>query len=188
MGGIADYTGSMVCEMPLDRAAAVALQPRADRQVQVFSFNLFDEHQPFTLRMPLDSLLGHPIEKLREEFNQPGRRWAGYLIGCLPILHLHGVLDPIKVSGMNLAVLSTVPLGAGVSSSAAIEIAAMMNVLDHLNLRDRVSALQVASMCQEVENNVVGAPAGSWIRSAVASAKPDRFYAWSASPTIFFPP
>ncbi len=160
MGGIADYTGSMVCEMPLDRAAAVALQPRADRQVQVFSFNLFDEHQPFTLRMPLDSLLGHPIEKLREEFNQPGRRWAGYLIGCLPILHLHGVLDPIKVSGMNLAVLSTVPLGAGVSSSAAIEIAAMMNVLDHLNLRDRVSALQVASMCQEVENNVVGTPCG----------------------------
>src|SRR5882724_12269229 len=41
MGGIADYTGSMVCQMPLDRAVAVALQERDDRDVQVFSFNLF---------------------------------------------------------------------------------------------------------------------------------------------------
>src|ERR1700744_5542703 len=53
MGGIADYTGSLVCEATLDRAAAVALQPRHDRQIQVFSFNLFDEHVPFTFRMPL---------------------------------------------------------------------------------------------------------------------------------------
>src|SRR5213075_2225097 len=48
MGGIADYTGSLVCELPLDRAAAVVLQERADRELQVFSFNLFDEHKPFT--------------------------------------------------------------------------------------------------------------------------------------------
>src|SRR6185437_4079416 len=46
MGGIADYTGSLVCEMPLDRAAAVALQPRDDRQIQVFSFNLADQGLP----------------------------------------------------------------------------------------------------------------------------------------------
>src|SRR4051794_39793357 len=59
MGGVADYTGSMVCEMPLDRAAAVALAPRDDRQLQVFSFNLFDEHKPFTLRIPLDALASH---------------------------------------------------------------------------------------------------------------------------------
>src|SRR3982751_5992394 len=56
MGGIADYTGSMVCEYPLDRAPAVAVSDRDDRQVQVFSFNLLDEHKPFTLRIPLDAL------------------------------------------------------------------------------------------------------------------------------------
>ncbi|HLL90644.1 MAG TPA: galactokinase family protein, partial [Tepidisphaeraceae bacterium] len=37
MGGIADYTGSLVCEATLDRAAAVALTGRDDRQLQVFS-------------------------------------------------------------------------------------------------------------------------------------------------------
>src|SRR5687768_632821 len=58
MGGIADYTGSLVCEMPLDRAAAVVLQERAprDRALQIFSFNLLDEHVPFTFRMSLDDL------------------------------------------------------------------------------------------------------------------------------------
>src|SRR5688500_3990116 len=65
MGGIADYTGSLVCEMPLDRAAAVAVQPRGDRDVQVFSFNLLDEHKPFTLRVPLDALAADDTAALR---------------------------------------------------------------------------------------------------------------------------
>src|SRR5271170_8501101 len=70
MGGIADYTGSMVCEATLDRAAAVALQGRADRLVQVFSFNLFDAHLPFTFRIPLDALAENSIPDLAKEFNQ----------------------------------------------------------------------------------------------------------------------
>src|SRR5439155_3932839 len=79
MGGIADYTGSMVCELPLDRAAAVALQERDDAAVQVMSFNLHDAHQPFTLRMPLQALATHSADELRREFNEPGRNWAGYI-------------------------------------------------------------------------------------------------------------
>jgi L-arabinokinase len=169
MGGIADYTGSLVCEATLDRAAAIALQPRADRNVQVFSFNLFDESQPFTLRIPLDSLAGSSVEELRREFNQPGRRWAGYIAGCLAILHESGMLDlrSSAVTGLNIALYSTVPLGAGVSSSAAIEVATMMNFLDHFDLRaklptgpGRADAMRVAALCQQVENRVVGAPCG----------------------------
>lgn len=160
MGGIADYTGSMICEATLDRAAAAALQSRSDHNLQVFSFNLLDEHQPFTFRIPLDSLATHSLEALRAEFNQPGRRWAGYLAGCLAILQRHNLIDLKNphISGMNLAILSTVPLGAGVSSSAAIEVAAMMAFADHLDIR--LEPLQLASLCQEVENHVVGAPCG----------------------------
>ncbi len=80
MGGIADYTGSLVCELPLDRAAAVLLQERADREMQVFSFNLLDEHQPFTFRMPLAGLASATADQLRSELDQPGRKWAGYLV------------------------------------------------------------------------------------------------------------
>jgi galactokinase len=169
MGGIADYTGSLVCEATLDRAAAVALQPRADRNLQVFSFNLFDESQPFTFRIPIDSLAEHSIEELHREFNQPGRRWAGYIAGCLAILQEQGALDLKNpaVTGLSIALYSTVPLGAGVSSSAAVEVATMINLMDHFNLRGKLATgdgqpdvMRLAVLCQQVENRVVGAPCG----------------------------
>jgi L-arabinokinase len=162
MGGIADYTGSLVCEATLDRAAAVALQPRADRQVQIFSFNLFDEHLPFTFNIPLDALIACDAATLAHELSNPGRKWAGYLVGCLYLLHESGLIDlrHVSTTGLNFAVLSNVPLGAGVSSSAALEVATMMNLIDHFALRERVDPMQVAAMCQAVENRIVGAPCG----------------------------
>jgi galactokinase len=163
MGGIADYTGSLVCEATLDRAAAVALRERdGDRELQVFSFNLYDEHQPFTFRMSLDALATASVDDLRREFAAPGRKWAGYLAGCAFVLHEAGLVDLRDPShkGINLALYSTVPLGAGVSSSAAIEVATMMNFVDHFGIRDRVDPMRVASLCQSVENRIVGAPCG----------------------------
>jgi L-arabinokinase len=162
MGGIADYTGSMVAEATLDCAAAVALQPRHDRAVQIFSFNLLDENQPFTFRIPLDALATEPMEKLRRGFSEPGRGWAAYLAGCLFVLHeaaLVNLLDP-KHAGINLALYSTVPLGAGVSSSAAIEVAAMMNLVEHFQIRDQIDPMKMSALCQRVENHLVGAPCG----------------------------
>jgi L-arabinokinase len=187
MGGIADYTGSLVCQFPLDRAAAVAIQPRADRQFQCFSFNLFDAHRPFTFRMPLDALASHSPEVLRREFDEPGRKWAAYLAGCLFVLHERGFIDlrDPRIAGLNLAVLSTVPLGAGVSSSAAIEVAAMMALRDYFDLthpavgrslrvvngaaqgsareagqRSVFGPMDLAELCQSAENRIVGAPCG----------------------------
>jgi len=162
MGGIADYTGSLVCEMPLDCAAAVALCERDDYDLQVFSFNLHDEHKPFTFRIPLHALATQPLEELRREFQEPGRVWAGYLAGCLYILHEYNLIDlrDPKHKGLNLALHSTIPLGAGVSSSGAIEVATMINLVDHFELRDRLDELTLAAMCQQVENRVVGAPCG----------------------------
>jgi galactokinase len=169
MGGIADYTGSLVCEATLDRAAAVVLQEREprDRELQIFSFNLYDEHQPFTFRISIDALANATIETLRTEFAESGRRWAGYIAGCLFVLHEQKLIDlrDPNIRGMNLALLSTVPLGAGVSSSAAIEVATMKNFIDHLQIprghdRKIVDAMRIAELCQRVENQIVGAPCG----------------------------
>jgi galactokinase len=160
MGGIADYTGSLVCEMPLDRAAAVALQPRDDRDVQVFSFNLLDEHKPFTQRVPLDALRWENLANLRRELDDSARKWAAYLLGCFAVLDRFNLLNPSAIRhGFNLALYSTVPAGAGVSSSAAIEVATMMNLLAEVP-NATPSAMDVAAMCQIVENEVVGAPCG----------------------------
>jgi galactokinase len=169
MGGIADYTGSLVCELTLDRAAAVALQARDDRQVQVCSLNLLDEHKPFTLRVPIDALARHDAAALRREFDEPGRRWAAYLLGCLFVLHERGLVDLAdpRHAGLNLALFSTVPPGAGVGSSAAVEVATMSSLVGHFGLRDRVTPLELAAMCQAAENRIVGAPCG--IMDQVAS-------------------
>ena len=72
MGGIAEYTGSIVCQATLDRAVAVALQPRADRLLQIFSFNLLDENLPFTFNISIDHLA--------EAFNLSRQRGAARLV------------------------------------------------------------------------------------------------------------
>lgn len=172
MGGIADYTGSLVCEATLDRAAAVALQQRDDRAVRVLSLNLLDSGQAGRFSTSLEDLASAgSAEELRGRLFCGADRWAGYVAGCLYILHEKGLVDLRAVGGgLSMAVLSTVPLGAGVSSSAALEVAAMVGLLDHFGLRalrgkpDRGAGvcdpLAVAAMCQEVENRVVGAPCG----------------------------
>ncbi len=197
MGGIADYTGSMVCEMTLDRAAAVALQERSDRQIQIFSFNLLDAHLPFTFRIPMEALASNSIADLRREFNEAlpqsagaPRRWAGYIAGCLAMFHRCGLtdlLDPL-FPGMNIALYSTVPLAAGVSSSAAIEVATMMNLVDHFNARWRIDAMELASLCQKVENQIVGAPCGIMDQATSCAGEADSFFRMLCQPHQVLPP
>lgn len=174
MGGIADYTGSLVCEMPLHQATAVAIQERDDRELQIFSFNLLDLREPFTLRMPLDALVKNDSDTLRREFAEPGRSFGGYPAGCLRILHERKYVDlgDPAVKGLDIVLLSTVPPGAGVGSSAAIAVATMLNLADHFGLRETVvpniksrsadplDPLTLAAMCQEVENRIIGVPCG----------------------------
>lgn len=167
MGGIADYTGSMVCEFPLDRATAVISQERADRQLRIFSFNCFDAHQPSTFCISLEALATQSAETLRREFAAEGQTWAAYLIGCAYVLHDRGFsdLNDPRVPGLTLAVYSTVPAGAGISSSAALEAATMMNLRARWfgNAPRRAELddpIQLARLCQLAENQVVGAPCG----------------------------
>ncbi|HUB26247.1 MAG TPA: hypothetical protein VL992_12525 [Tepidisphaeraceae bacterium] len=158
MGGIADYTGSLVCEATLACAAAVAVRQRRDRRVTIASLNLRDDHGEFMAEFSLDQLAG-PIDDLRREIS-PSHRWAGYLAGCLAILHEQKLLDlnDPALRGVDITVLSTVPAGAGVSSSAAIEVATMINLCAHFGVN--VEPMKMAWLCQRVENRVVGAPCG----------------------------
>jgi len=196
MGGIAQYTGSLVLEMPLDRAAAVVTQERTDRALQIFSFNLFDEHKPFTFHMPLDALANSSAEELRREFAQPGRHWASYLAGCLFVLHEQGYVDlrDPRIPGFNLAVLSTVPIGAGVSSSAALVVAALLNFADQLNLRDPArpkfiaDGLTLAILAQQVENRLAGASGGIMDQVTCCLGEPGKLLRMVCQPHELLPP
>jgi galactokinase len=115
MGGIAEAMGSDTCKLPLDRQAAVLVQPRDDREIQIFSFDEFDAHRPFTLRMPVDRLGAISLEQLHEELKDPNRRWAGDALA--------EVRSIIPRAGMNVVMSSDIPANAGVGRSAAMQVA-----------------------------------------------------------------
>ena len=163
MGGVADYSGSLVAEMTIAEAALVALSPRMDRTLRVWSRGIDAEGHTPQVSVSIDgfyspggSLLSYDAVQtlLRSD---PQTRWAAYVFGCVFTLLAEGIV-PHFSHGANILLDSRVPLGAGVSSSAAIEVATMqaLNAAFGLNL----DGVAVARLSQMVENKVVGAPCG----------------------------
>jgi L-arabinokinase len=170
MGGIADYSGSVVLEGTLDRATVVGLQPRTDRRLVVRSLGIDREGLSFQVESHLDDFFADGELKtyhaVRQDFQQdPTRHWAAYVLGAFHVLLREGVV-PAFEHGATLGVTSTVPLGAGISSSAALEVATMTAILAAYRLP--LDGLELARLCQMVENLVVGAPCG--IMDQVTSA------------------
>ena len=160
MGGIADYSGSLVLELPLAVATFVAAQETGGDEVVVESEQLGDPGTEARATIPLAELAAGeaPIDDAaaRALFGRdPRRAWSAYVLGALVMLHReHGA----RPRGMRLLVRSDVPAGKGVSSSAALEVAALEAIaaLQGLALDGRSLAL----LAQKVENFIVGAPCG----------------------------
>src|SRR5688572_2814253 len=166
MGGIADYSGSLVLQRPIAEAAFAAVQ-RIDRPVlEVVSLG----RPPFTI--PLEALApdGVPLsyEDARRMFAgeegtpaQPAQgntapHWVSYVAGAvLTLAHECGM--PLR-AGARIVVASQVPEGKGVSSSAAIETATMRAAADALGVA--LEPRDLALLCQKSENLVSGAPCG----------------------------
>jgi galactokinase len=102
IGEHTDYNGGFVLPMAIERETVVAAAPRADRTVRAYSTGL-DEELSFDLDRP-----------------GPTRRgiWLDYVEGVAQALESRGV----KLDGADLLIDSDVPAGAGLSSSAALEI------------------------------------------------------------------
>src|SRR6202012_4231644 len=80
---------------------------------------------------------------------------ADYPIGVIRALRERGVSIP---SGLSITVAGDVPVGAGLSSSASIEVATAL-ALTHLAKAD-ISRTEIALACQSAENHFVGANSG----------------------------
>lgn len=149
MGGVADYTGSLVCEMPLAAAAGAVVQSRADGRVVCRSGQASS-----TAEVSLASLRTRDPLAVRKLIGGDDA-WARYAIGCVWWLMAHAGAD---FKGVTILIDSDVPLGGGVSSSAAIEVATMSALAALAGVT--VEPLTLAVACQAVENHVVGAPCG----------------------------
>jgi len=179
MGGIADYSGSLVLEGTLARAAYAAVQPRRDGKLRAMSIGV-TEARP--VESSLNDLLtrGRPktYPQVRKLFGGAAH-WAGYVLGTLHVLQCEGVVTQWP-HGLNLLLLSDIPIGAGVASSAAIEVAAMVAVTAAYGVA--LEPLRLAQLCQVVENRIVGAPCGVMDQVTSALGQANRLLALCCQP------
>ena len=97
--------------------------------------------------------------------------WAAYLAGVCWSLREDGVAVP----GVDVAVASAVPVGAGLSSSAALEcslVAALSDLLGLGLLDDDAGRGRAAALCQRAENDIAGAPTGGMDQAASMRVTP----------------
>ncbi|MFN3851981.1 MAG: galactokinase [Spirosomataceae bacterium] len=152
MGGIADYSGSLVLQMPLKEKTTVQLARRQDNILRIKSKNMHS-HNLFSVdvnEIPSDFKEAESFFKSSKNGN-----WAAYVAGCLVILkHFKG----IGLHGFDIYIESQVPNGKGVSSSAALEVATMKALGQYYNLD--FEGTELPRLAQKVENLIVGAPCG----------------------------
>jgi L-arabinokinase len=156
MGGIADYSGSLVLERPIAEATWAAVQ-RIDRAVlDIVSLG----RDPCTI--PLDALtpegapVGYDEARLMFKPDTTYDHWAAYIVGVVLVLARERGLP--LTSGARIVVVSDVPEGKGVSSSAAVETATMAAMACAFGIA--LEPRDLALLCQTAENRVAGAPCG----------------------------
>lgn len=167
MGGIADYSGSLVLQMPIAEATFVAIRKNTTRTYRLRTGAI----EGGTFEIPVAELSRlTSYEDARGLFaNRPGGDWAAYVLGCFVVLSQECAAS--FTEGCNIQIHSDVPISMSVSSSAAIEVAAMQAITKAFEVSlDRFPGLvpgvpcsrgmKVGMLCQKVENLVVGAPCG----------------------------
>jgi galactokinase len=150
IGEHTDYNDGFVLPFAIQHRTHVALAPRTDGVFRVRVASTFDDTTAEVELGELDALF-------------PGRRddvpeWARYPLGVAWALVAASGTDPSTLTGVDLAFASNVPIGAGLSSSAAIEGATAVALAETWGVDlDRVALAKVG---RRAENEAVGAPTG----------------------------
>ena len=154
LGGISDYSGGLVLELPLRVAALAAVQPTQDGRVVAVSGGR-------RIVADADALAHASLEELAATFT--GRdAWGAYVLG--PIALLIRELE-VPLAGLRVLISSSVPEAKGLGSSAAVEVAVLHAAATCLHAaRD---ARELALLAQRAEQIFAGAPCGAMDQMAV---------------------
>ena len=138
IGEHTDYNDGFVMPGAIQFQTTIGIAPRGDRRLTLLSQN-YAEQAEFDL----------------EELPQHARRhWSDYVVGVAHKLAEQG----IRLPGMNVLLYGDVPQGAGLSSSASLEVATCLAFLEVSEKKMEGAAM--ARLCQRAENEFVGARCG----------------------------
>ncbi len=138
IGEHTDYNEGFVLPAAIDLATRTAAAPRGDRQLVVYSRTFGEE----------------AVLNLDDRATKPAGVWSDYVLGVARILSVSGH----EIAGANLMIESTVPLGAGLSSSASFEISVALALLA---MSGRAAdKLEIARMSQRAEHEYAGTRCG----------------------------
>jgi galactokinase len=151
IGEHTDYNAGLVLPVALPHATYASVSPRADRLVRLRSAQRDDAWEGDDLG--------------------PGQvdGWAAYVAGVVWALRESGV----EVPGLDICVDSTVPLGAGLSSSAALECSVAVAVAEVVGRKDDPDERgRLVRACMRAETEVAGAPTGGMDQTVALFAEP----------------
>ena len=188
MGGIADYSGSLVLQRPIAEATFVAVQ-RIDRPLlEIVSLG----RTPCTIPLAALAPGGEPVgyETAQRMFaDTPVRQpsvaphWVSYAAGVVVVLARERAMP--LTAGARIVISSQVPEGKGVSSSAAIETACMQAAATAFGVG--LAPHDLALLCQKSENLVTGAPCGVMDQMTCVFGERDRLLALLCQPAGLHP-
>jgi galactokinase len=138
IGEHTDYNEGFVMPAAIGFSTWVTISPRDDRKVSLFSEN-FSEEVEFDLDDPNLQSIGH---------------WSDYPKGVAVTLERAGY----RLQGGTLKIRGEVPIGSGLSSSAAVEVATCYALISNSGLS--VDPVEIAKLCQRAENEFVGMRCG----------------------------
>jgi galactokinase len=138
IGEHTDYNEGFVMPAAVAFSTYVALSPRSDRKLSIRS-----EEFPGNLDFDVDHL---PVRRIGQ--------WCDYLLGVASVLQQHGC----QIGGANILVHGEVPIGAGLSSSAALEVSSAFALLSMDG--SKIPLPEIAKLCRKAENEFVGARVG----------------------------
>jgi galactokinase len=152
IGEHTDYNDGFVLPAAIQFQTTVAVAPRSDDKLVVSSYN-YKEDAEFSF--------GHLPATAR-------KHWSDYVVGVAK--QLQGQSTPLR--GANMLINGDVPQGAGLSSSASIEVVVCTALLD--TARASMDGKQIALLCQCAENEFVGARCGIMDQFVSVHAKRDH--------------
>jgi galactokinase len=138
IGEHTDYNDGFVMPAAIGLYTRVAIAPRADRKLVIQSENYSER-----IELDLDHL---PVAA--------AGHWSDYVVGVVRVLGLSGN----RICGASLMVDGDIPQGAGLSSSASIEVAVCYALVELAG--QEMDGTKLALLCQQAENTFVGARCG----------------------------